>query len=177
MVLRWRRVACVLALFGAAASAAAAAGCADTDPRYGTPEAIRGRSIDFGIDAGSAPPAEAGGNLSARDSFSALYKTFAGSGATCLPCHAAGGNGSLKFAPPVEADSYKIFKDSNYQNLTKANAFYTKGVHSGGSGPGLTAAQKTLTESWSAAEQKEGSPGGGMDASVQQPPADAGDGG
>ena len=169
MVLRRRRVACVLALFGAAVIVAAAAGCADTDPRYGTPEAIRGRNIDFGIDAGSAPPAEGGGSLSARQSFSALYKTFAGTGATCLPCHAAGGSGSLKFAPPVEADSYKIFKDSSYQDLTKANGFYTKGVHSGGGGPALTAEQKTLTESWSAAEKKEGS-------SVQ-PPADAGGGG
>lgn len=167
----------VLLVAGALCSFAAVlgpAGCADTDPRYGPPEAIRGREIDFG-DSGAAPdPVIEGGPpvTPARAAFNTLYASMA---PTCNGCHAPGGIGSIKFAPPSKDESYMIFQMQNYKKLDRAPAgFYNKGPHSSGA-PELTAAQKMLTEAWSAAETA----GGGMTmpADSGAPPADAGDGG
>lgn len=147
---------------GAFALSAASVGCADEDPKYGPPEAIRGRTINYGTGAAPPEPEDAGGNTTpktARQLFDDLYATFTGNApnGTCIPCHAPGGTGSLKFADPSKDAAYTMFKDKKYYVLTTPNGFYNKGVHGGG-GPDLTAAQKKITESWSAAELKAGAP-------------------
>ncbi len=165
MVFARRRVIFVVGIFSSFVVAGAAAGCADTDPHYGPPEAIRGRVIDFGIDGAVAPePVVEGGApvTAAREAFNKLYATISPS---CTGCHAmAGQPGSVKFFPPSVSDSYKIFQDNDYKNLTKAPpGFYNKGVHGGG-GPALTDAQKPLVEAWSAAEKGGGTTPGPVDA-------------
>ena len=158
MVFCRRRLVLVVVVVSSLVGAAAASGCADTDPHYGPPEAIRGRSIDFG-DAGSSgtvtPTAEGGAQpTAARAAFDKLYASF---NPTCSGCHAPNGIGSVKFSPPSKDESYKIFQDQNYKNLTRTPpGFYNKGSHSGGGGPALTAAQQALTQTWSTAESAGG---------------------
>lgn len=137
--------------------AGAAAGCADEDPRYGPPEAIRDRKINYGNGTTPEPPADTGTPgvpKTARQLFDELFDTFAANppNGTCKPCHEPAGTApdTAEFCTPTKDASYAIFKAKNYHVLATLNAFYTKGAHSGG--PALTAKQKALTEEWSKAE-------------------------
>ena len=168
MVLTRRRVLLVSCAFAAVAAMAAGSGCADTDPKYGPPEAIRGRQIDFGIDGGTTvTPTEGGGNQTPRQLFTPLRASIL---LTCTPCHQAGGAGVTFFVGATEDESYATFKAHNYQDLTipQPKGFFTKGAHTG---PALTADQKTLTTNWSKAEL---AAGGTPEAGA---PTDAGGGG
>lgn len=174
MVSRRRTIAFFLALLGVGTTAASA-GCADTDPRYGTPESIRGRKIDFGLDGGvdDTPPPPAG--ATPRSLFTAIYtKINGGGGATaCTPCHAAGGQGGVAFVAATEDAAYAFFKApaQNYQNLTAAplHSFYNKGQHVG---PPLDAAEKAATKAWADAENAAG--GGAPVTDAGGGPVDAG---
>lgn len=156
-------------VLGVVGAGAAAVGCSDTDPKFGPPEAIRGRKIDYGVEAPDPAPADGGGTPGGAKTpeqlFNAVYATITGTGdgSKCTPCHAPGGTGVTFFVGTSAADGYAIFKTKGYQDLTKANGFYTKGAHTG---PALTAEQKTLTKTWADAEV---AGGGGASA-----PADAG---
>jgi hypothetical protein len=161
-----RRLAVVLFLLRGGSAAAAMTACSDTDPRYGPPEAIRGRQIDYGTatptetDAGGTP----GTPKTAPQAFADLYATFAGAanGSKCTPCHAAGGTGGKFFVATDATSSRAFFLANGYQDITKANTFFTKGAHSG---PALTADQKTLAKTWSDAEKTAGTgTGTGTDA-------------
>lgn len=134
-----------------------AGGCADTDPNYGKPDAIRGRTIDYGTSSGgTTTPTDSGGApRSARQLFADLHTTFAGGSGTCLPCHNTNTGGQTPFAVPDVDASYGIFKQKMYNVLATPNSFYTRGKHGG---PELTPAQKSLTEQWSAAEAAGGTP-------------------
>ncbi len=75
MVLTRRRLLLVSCAFAAIAATAAASGCADTDPRYGPPEAIRGRQDrlrDRRRHDGHWPTERAGGNQTPRRSLHAV---------------------------------------------------------------------------------------------------------
>jgi hypothetical protein len=142
--------------------------CSDTDPKYGPPEAIRGRKIDYGVEAPATEPADGGGGTTGgaktpQQLFNDVYATITGTGegTKCTPCHAPGGIGVTLFVGTGAPDAYTIFKSKGYQDLTKPNAFYTKGQHSAAP---LTAAQQALTKAWSDAEAAGGA----------APPADAG---
>jgi hypothetical protein len=147
----------VLVVLGGVAGAGAAA-CSDTDPRYGPPEAIRGRTIDYGT--GATPATDSGGGTgtpkTAPAAFADLYATFAGAaaGSKCTPCHAPGGTGGAFFVATDATSSRAFFLMSGWQNITAPSTFATKGAHSG---PALTAEQKTLTKTWSDAEKAAGS--------------------
>lgn len=147
-----------LALGAGAASVA----CSDTDPKYGPPEAIRGRQIDYGIEAPAPEPTAEGGTTATKtpqDLFNDLYATIqgVGEGSKCTPCHAPAGTGVTFFIGTGAADAYTIFKTKGYQDITKPNSFYTKGSHTG---PALTPAQQTLTKAWATAETAGGTGGG-----------------
>jgi hypothetical protein len=139
----------------------ASAACSDTDPRYGPPEAIRGRTIDYGIDepAQATDAGGGGGAKTAQPSFNDLYATITGTGegSKCTGCHSPGGAGVTFFVSTGAVEAYAIFKNKGYQDLTKPNSFATKGAHSG---PALTKAQKALAKTWSDAEAA----GGGAQA-------------
>jgi hypothetical protein len=155
-----------LALGAGAASVA----CSDTDPRYGPPEAIRGRKIDYGVDvpAATVPTTDSGTpgtptTVTPQELFNDLYATIQGvasEGTKCTPCHAPGGNGVTLFVGTSAVDSYGIFKAKGYQDLTKPNTFYTKGKHTG---EPLTAPQQALAKKWADAELAAGA-GAGTDA-------------
>jgi hypothetical protein len=138
------------------AGGAAAAACSDGDPRFGPPEAIRGRKIDYGVDVPAPEISEEGGSSSGgtrspQQLFDDVYATIqgVGEGTKCTPCHEPGGTGVTLFVGTSAADSYAIFKSKGYQDITKPNTFATKGQHSGNP---LTPAQQALTKKWSEAE-------------------------
>lgn len=139
-------------------ASAASVACSDTDPKYGPPEAIRGRKIDYGVEPPTTETdAGTGGPKTPQQLFNDLYATIqgVGEGSKCTPCHAPGGNGITLFVGTSAEDSYAIFKSKGYQDLTKANSFFTKKAHTG---PALTPAQEALTKTWADAE---GAPAGG----------------
>jgi hypothetical protein len=168
MVSRGTQVALFLTVFGSVLGAALfGVGCADTDPNYGPPEAIKGREIEFGnTSGGMMTTTDSGGTTgkSARELFTPLRASAKNS---CSPCHDPNGTktGITFFVGNDENDAYMIWKAKNYQDITAPRTFYTRGAHTG---PALTADQKTLCEQWAAAEK---AGGGGT------PVTDAGGGG
>lgn len=156
----------------AAGCAAAAVGCSDTDPNYGSPESIRGRKIVF--PGAVTPPAASdsgtpGVPKTAAALFGELYNgvgAAAGITATCAGagCHSPNGGGVTLFLGANEATAYAIFKEKNYKDITipAPKGFFLKPQHSG---PPLTADQATVGKAWAAAETA----GGGA-----TPVADAG---
>jgi len=153
----------VLACTGAVGLLAA---CSDTDPHYGAPDGIRGRTIDYGTPAMmTTPPASDGGTtttLTPQEAFHAVYMSVSGS---CGTCHLAGTSGAPIFFGADEASTYTKFKAAGYDKA--GSRFYIKPAHTG---PALTTAQKTLMDAWIAAEAA----GGG---SSTPPVMDAGTGG
>jgi hypothetical protein len=163
-------VTVVFMMLASALSAAAfGIACSDTDPRYGPPEAIRGRKIDYGT---AVPEEDAGAGTgtpkTAPEAFAVLYATFAGAadGTKCTPCHAAGGTGGKFFVATDATSSRAFFLANGYEDITKPNSFATKGRHTGNP---LTAEQKTMTKTWSDAEKAAGggTPAGTADAAVE----------
>ena len=146
-------------------TAALGFGCADVDPRYGPPQVIKGREVDFGFDSGAAPPpVEAGKSTkSATELFADLFVTLTdqtkAKGSTCLPCHQT--TQVPVFMGATAEETRAKFKTNNFTSVT--SRFYLKGQHSGDP---LKPAQQVLFQQWVAAEA-----GGGT------PPADAGGGG
>jgi hypothetical protein len=156
------RVTVAFVLLACSGAAGLLAACSDTDPHYGSPDAIRGRVIDYGTPAMTSTPTPEGGTTTTLTPQQAFAKVYASVNGTCGSCHLAGTGGAAKFFGADEAASYTSFKAAGYD---KANsAFYTKPA--GHPGPALSAAQKTLMDTWIAAEAKGG---GGTPA-----PADAG---
>ena len=149
------RVAFLL-LLGASVGAAATA-CSDTDPNYGPPESIRGRTIDYGTTttSGTDSGGTTGTPKTAVTAFADLYATFAGAanGTKCTPCHAAGGTGGKFFVATDATSSRAFFLAEGYQDIAKPNSFATKGQHSGNP---LTADQKALVKTWSDLEKAAG---------------------
>jgi len=155
MVLRRATVAFLLVTASTAlAAVTGGAGCADTDPNYGPPQGIRGREIDFGTGAAPATPTPEGGvtpTKSAPEAFADLFATLG----TCSGCH--GATQVPVFVKATSEDTRAEFKKEGYDTLA-TSAFYLKPQHTG---PALTAAQKKLTELWSAAEAAAGKGDGG----------------
>ena len=150
-------------------AASAGAACSDTDPNYGAPEAIRGRTIDYGTPTTAGT--DAGASTGAKTpvmAFADLYATFAGAatGTKCTPCHAAGGTGGKFFVATDATSSRAFFLANGYQDIAKPNTFATKGQHSGNP---LTADQKTLVKTWSDLEKAAGT------GTTTTPDAGAGD--
>jgi mono/diheme cytochrome c family protein len=154
-----RRVTIGLVLLNAALAVAASlgsAGCADTDPNYGPPQGIKGREVDFGTGPAPATPAPnvEGGvtptTKSAPEAFAELFATLG----TCSGCHGAAQ--VPVFVKATAEDTRAEFKKQGYDTIATSR-FYLKPQHTG---PGLTAAQKKLTETWSAAEAASGTAGG-----------------
>lgn len=151
------------------ASALGGTGCADTDPRYGLPQVVQGRQVDFGIDAAESTPAALGdaapSTKTAPQLFADLFATLTdpAKGSTCLPCHGTT-QVPVFMADTAEATRAK-FKAAGYDKLATSR-FYLKGQHTGNA---LKPEQKTLTQQWAAAEA---AGGGGTPG-----PGDAGDGG
>jgi hypothetical protein len=146
----------------AAGVGATAGACSDSDPRYGTPEAIRGRKIPFpaatDTDTANTGGTDAGGETGAAKTpaelFGVLYNGATAEDAlktTCAPCHTPGNIGIVFFLGTDQASAYKSFQDNNYKDLAapKPKGFFTKGAHTG---PALTPAQEAATKKWSAAE-------------------------
>ena len=137
------------------------AACSDTDPHYGTPDAIRGRTIDYGTPAMMDTPMPEGGTttkLTPQQAFAAVYASV---NPSCGSCHLSGTSGAPIFFGADEAGTYTKFKAAGYDKA--GSRFYVKPAHTG---PALTAAQKKLMDAWIAAEAA----GGG----TTTPPADAG---
>jgi hypothetical protein len=150
-------VAFVLLAWTGAAGVLAA--CSDGDPHYGSPDAIRGRVIDYGTPATMGTPTDEGGTtttLTPQQAFAAVYTSVSGS---CGTCHLTGMPGAPIFFAADEAGTYTKFKAAGYDKA--GSRFYVKPAHEG---PTLTAAQKKLMDVWIAAELA----GGGT-----TPPADA----
>jgi hypothetical protein len=146
-----RFMVALLLVVATGGASAAAMGCADTDPNYGPPEAIRGRKIDFGTAAPAADaapePVTEGGTPVVKTGRQQFTTVFAAVQPPCGSCHLAGTSGAKIFFGPDEAATYTLFKAAGYD---KANsAFYVKPQHLG---PPLDAAQKKLVEAWVAAE-------------------------
>lgn len=141
------------------ASTIGGAGCADTDPKYGLPQVIQGREVDFGFDAAAntSPTDAAPSTKTAPELFAALFATLtdAAKGSTCLPCH--GTTQAPVFMAGTAEETRTKFKAMGYDKLATSR-FYLKGQHTGNA---LKAEQKTLTQQWSAAEA---AGGGGADA-------------
>ncbi len=153
-----------VALFSSTASLVTLAfvACSDGDPKYGPPDAIRGRTINYGVEVPKADTLADGGTGSGatktpQQLFNDLYLTITGTGAgtKCTPCHEPGGIGVTLFVGTSSSTSYAIFKTNGYQDLAKVNAFYTKGQHTGNP---LTPAQQALAKAWSVAEAAGGTP-------------------
>lgn len=172
------RVAFVAGVFATVAIGLGA--CSDSDPRYGTPEAIKGRKVPFPTAQTTDPGTDTdGGGTTTKTPaqlFGVLYNGATPDDAlksTCTPCHATGGNGVTLFIADSEANAYKVFQDHDYKDLTipQPKGFFTKGAHTG---PALTAAQQTAAKKWADAEKA----GGGTTPTPEAgAPADAGDGG
>lgn len=144
----------VLALSGAI-GAMSAMSCADTDPRYGPPQGIRGRKIDFGIDAS---PVEAGPSTKpAPELFADLFATLTDSteakGSKCIPCHAS--TQAPVFMAVTAEETRAKFKALGFDRL-ETSRFYLKGQHTGNA---LKPEQKALTQQWAAAEAAGGDGG------------------
>jgi hypothetical protein len=179
--MRSSRLTVAFLLAVATGAGAAVLACSDSDPRYGTPEAIRGRKIDYGDNAAPATETDAAtgtGVKTAPEAFADLYPTFAasaGDGTKCTPCHAAGGTGGKFFVATDAASSRAFFLANGYQDITKPNSFATKGQHTGNA---LTKEQLALTKKWADAEKAAGTmtpaPDAGTGAGTG---TDAGDGG
>lgn len=129
-------------------TAALGFGCADVDPRYGPPQATKGREVDFGLDAGGpAPVVEAGPSTkSAKDIFADLFTALDVTVTGCLPCHGAAQQPVFLLAD-AEATRAK-FKTLGYDKLATSRV-YLKVQHAG---PPMNAAEKGLMQQWSAAE-------------------------
>jgi hypothetical protein len=158
------KVALFFVVTTCAASAVGAAGCADTDPNYGSPESIRGRSVTFpGAEPTTPEPAGEGGTTTVKTPAQLFGELYNGVGAatgiktTCAGggCHSPAGGGVTLFVATDEAAAYVIFKEKNYkdQTLPQPKGFFTKGGHSG---PALTAAQLTVAKAWAVAETAAG---------------------
>lgn len=156
-------VALLLVVSTGAAGLMGAAGCADTDPNYGSPESIRGRTVVFpGADPTPAPAGE-GGTTTTKTPAQLFGELYNGAGAatgiktTCAGggCHSPAGGGVTLFVAADEAAAYAIFKAKNYkdQTIPQPKGFFTKGGHSG---PALTAAQLTVAKAWAEAETSAG---------------------
>lgn len=156
------RVTVAFVLLAWSGAAGVLAACSDGDPHYGSPDAIRGRVIDYGTPAmTSTPTPEAGGGgttLTPQQAFAAVYASVNG---TCGSCHLSGTGGAPIFFGADEAGTYTKFKAAGYDKA--GSRFYIKPAHVG---PTLTAAQKKLMDAWIAAEAA----GGG----TTTPPVDAG---
>ena len=145
----------------AVAGAMGTAGCSDGDPKYGPPQGIRGREIDFGTDGGGGTPVpEAGPSTkSATVLFGELFVTITDTtkakGSPCVPCHGAA-QAPLFMAATAEETRTK-FKAMGFDKLVTSR-FYLKGPHSGDE---LKAAQKMLAQQWAAAEAAGGGGGDG----------------
>ena len=159
------RLIVAFALLACSGAVGLLAACSDTDPHYGSPDAIRGRVIDYGTPTMTDPTPEGGAattTLTPQQAFSKVYASVSG---TCGSCHLTGASGAAKFFGADEAATYTSFKAAGYD---KANStFYTKPA--GHPGPALTAAQKTLMDAWIAAEAN-----GGGAMMTTTPAADAG---
>lgn len=150
-------------LLACSAITALVAACSDGDPHYGTPDAIRGREIDYGTPAMTNTPTAEGGTtttLTPQQAFAAVYASV---NPTCGSCHLAGTSGAPIFFGADEATTYTKFKTAGYDK--PGSRFYIKPVHTG---PSLTDKQKKLMDAWIAAEAA----GGGTTTTT--PPADAG---
>jgi hypothetical protein len=159
MVRSRRTVALLVLMLGA--GLASGIGCADTDPNYGPPGIIKGREVDFGLDAGAAKiPETAPSTKSATELFADLFATITDAteakGSTCLPCH---GTTQVPVFMAATAEATRTnFKTMGFDKLATSR-FYNKGAHTG---KALQAPQKTLVEQWAAAEAAGGAaPGGG----------------
>ena len=151
-----RRVTVLFVLLTASAglaSLAGATGCADTDPNYGPPQAIKGREIDFGGASTPAPTTDGGAVVPTKSAPAAFADLFATLG-TCSGCHGAAQ--VPVFMKATSEQTRAEFLKEGYDTLT-SSIFYLKKQHSG---PELTPAQKTLTQLWSAAEAKSKGDGG-----------------
>lgn len=150
-------------LLGCLAMTGLVAACSDGDPHYGSPDAIRGRVIDYGTPPAADPTPEGGVMVTVTPmvAFHAVYQSVSG---TCGTCHLLGTSGAAKFFGADEATTYTNFKTAGYDKA--GSQFYMK--PDGHPGPALTAAQKKLMDTWIAAEAA----GGGMMTTT--PPADAG---
>lgn len=137
------------------------AACSDGDPHYGSPDAIRGRVIDYGTPAmtmGTTTP-EGGTTtttMTPQQAFAAVYASVSG---TCGTCHLMGTGGAPVFFAADQAGTYTKFKAAGYDKA--GSRFYIKPAHTG---PALTAAQKTLMDAWIAAEAAGGGTTGSTDA-------------
>ena len=159
------RLAIAFVMLAWSGGAGILAACSDGDPHYGSPDAIRGRVIDYGSPAMTSTPMPDGGDgggtkLTPQQAFAAVYASVNG---TCGSCHLAGTGGAPIFFGADEGTTYTKFKAAGYGRA--GSRFYIKPIHSG---PALTAAQKLLMDAWIAAEAA----GGG----TTTPPMDAGDG-
>jgi len=135
------------ALLACSGAAGVLAACSDGDPHYGSPDAIRGREIDYGTPAmtSTTPTPEAGGaTLTPQAAFAAVYASVNG---TCGSCHLMATGGAPVFFGADEAATYTKFKAAGYDKA--GSRFYIKPAHTG---PALTAAQKKLMDAWIAAE-------------------------
>ncbi len=153
-------------------NAALGFGCADVDPRYGPPQVIKGRQVEFGGagDGGATTVIEAAPTTkTATELFADLYGTISdpagAKGAACIACHVTGGAGSGAFMGASAEETRGKFKGAPFNYTTTASRFYVKGEHSGGAAKALSPAQQQLFQQWITAEA-----GGGA-------PADAGGGG
>ena len=135
------------ALLACSGAVGVLAACSDGDPHYGSPDAIRGRVIDYGTPAMTTTTTPEGGTtttLTPQQAFAAVYASVNG---TCGSCHLMGTGGAPVFFGADEAATYTKFKAAGYD---KAGCrFYVKPAHTG---PALTTAQKTLMDAWIAAE-------------------------
>jgi hypothetical protein len=143
-----------------AAGLASMLGCADTDPDYGPPGIIKGRQVDFGIDAGAAEPIpEAAPTTKSAvqlfaDLFATMTDTTGKAGSPCIPCHAT--TQSPVFMAGTAEETRAKFKTNGYQTLA-TSAVYKKMDHAS---KALVEAQKVIFRQWAAAEAAPGGGGG-----------------
>ena len=163
----------VLLILGcsSAAAFAGATGCVDEDPNYGSPGAIRGRTINYGGGAVVEPPADSEGGVaitkSAAQLFTDLYNGTGGNagikGVCGGPgCHSPGGGGITGFVGTDEASALAIFKAKGYKDIEAPTGFYKKGTGavSHAAGPVMQPQLAAIGKAWAAAETAAG--GGGV---------------
>jgi hypothetical protein len=149
------RLAAAFVLLACSGTAGVLAACSDSDPHYGSPDAMTSTPTPDGGGGGGG-----GTKLTPHQAFAAVYASVNG---TCGSCHLAGTGGAPVFFGADEATTYTKFKTAGYDKT--GSRFYIKPIHTG---PALTAAQKLLMDAWIAAEAA----GGGTTTT----PMDAGDG-